>query len=468
MEDVLAAKIVRLLHRLGQLEPTEHPTPTELDEAVTMAALRLGCIDPLREPGLSGRKVRGKFLLRRVLFMGAAGARRTLTEPPSTVAETIARTENDGLRSIIVFGGSAEAAYEICKASGQQVVYVPNEDSELEPEAAASFERVPGMMVTDPMSPGQLPFYLRGRFQTAVLHPPVEGVGAHKAFLAALSALEPGPGRRLYWTGHPARQQNYFGLYSMLAGRGWLLQRLVHDMHELPLESGWLETLREELHASADDPLIPDASAVEDLMSITHEYEHFHLFRPIDEIVVRAEQLDMIPLQPKDVPVFETWLTPELADEMVMPDGRDHTSPETRQRPLLAKNWYPEWEWWMLRTKDGRGVGFIRMVLKEYWARRLLTWDIALVDKSVRGRGLLDDMFRLAFHRHFDQLRGEKAWALVGLKNIPLLKGARKNHYTGGSFQTFESGLEYEHFHILAQRYWQLRASGEILPPEEG
>jgi RimJ/RimL family protein N-acetyltransferase len=488
----IADRIARAMKVLSGAEEPGDPTVQQLFELSHLAARRLGCMPSGGEERLGRRRTRLPVLLRRTLLMAAACYRRRLEPLPDAsqevladfgaiepigigptfsadsshaIAAEIARGEGKGVRAILMLGTPVHLAVAAARLSGQRVVLVPLQTGEEMSGTEVLWPSVGDpdldLRIAGPLQPGsRLPFWLKGRFQSAVIWPPCDPIKAHQVMQAAFGALEPAPGCRLYWIGHPARHLDYFGLFSMLGRHGWMLERLVPEAGWLPLDAEFAEQVLSDALETPEVASLLDARLLEDLLSDGREHEHLHVFGPVEEIRIVGHELDLDPVRPRDIDLYHSWLTPEFCREV----GLDDDEPAPARQTLQLENWYPGHEWWILRAKDGRGVGVVHLVLNEFWSTRSLTWDIGLVDKTLRGTGLLDDVFRLGFRRFFDQLGAELLWADLRQSNVPLLRGARKNFCRPTHvYLDPRLGVEFEHWEIPAEEYRRRRASGEII-----
>jgi RimJ/RimL family protein N-acetyltransferase len=280
----------------------------------------------------------------------------------------------------------------------------------------------------------------------------------------AIAALEPVSGRRLFWTGHPARHPAYFALYSLLGKHRLFLDRLRPDVATMALDAEFAQQLLEDLLETPEVAEVLDAKVLEDLLAARLEHEHLHVVRPIEEVVLRGHRLELVPVREKDIPLYDSWLTPEFCQEV----GLEDVEPRPTIEQLRVGNWYPNHEWWMFRTREGEGVGVVNLMLHDFWTTRSLPFDIGVAERSFRGKGLLNEAVRLSFSRVFDRLAAESLWAIVRVANVRICRGYRSNFFTVKKRLTDPgTGEEHEHIEVTAEEYRALLESGEIDVPIE-
>jgi RimJ/RimL family protein N-acetyltransferase len=492
-EGSVAARTARALQALAAQEAQELPSRAQIGELMHDAAQLLGCLEPREEDSLSRRRTRWRLLLRRALHAAAASYRRALgpieprenelveelrragLEPrpgdsasldlPSSVAlaERLAPGERQGLRSIVVLGPAPALAAALSRLTLQRVLWIPWQGVEA-PQAGAALEGFDvDPLPVDPLDPvRELPAWLRSRFQTAVVRPPTAGLGAPRSLLMALAALAPEPQRRVVWTGHPGRHLSYFELYAVLGRRGLVLESLRPDAATVALDEDFAHQLLADLIETPEVAERLDPEPLEGLLAAGTESEHAHIFRPIEEVLLRGHRLDLAPLSAQDIPVLDGWLTPEMAAQI----GFDETRPRPTAAQLALPRWYPGNEWWIARTKEGQPVGMANLILGDFWTKRSLPFDAAIPEPSAQGRGLFNDLLRLVFYRVFEQLGAERLWANVSLNNERVRRGHRSNFFrVVRRYVSSEGGEELEHIEITAEEYRERRIHGEIDVP---
>jgi RimJ/RimL family protein N-acetyltransferase len=494
----VTTRIAAAIQSLAGVElTTDPPAPAVLLRLSQRAADELGCYEDREGEQLGSRRARWRPLLRRALAMGGAAYARAHAkrDPPSPVllaelqdlaarhpalampaaelrsalrlAETIAANEPAGLRTIALIGAPVLLAIAVARLTDHKLFLLPWDEA-----PAADWDEILrplglDLHVTEPVQPGEtLPYWLQGRSQSAVLFPPLAPVAALRSMSMALGALETCPGRRLYWMGHPGRHGAYFALFSLLGKRGLFLERLVPDAGTMELDPDLGRELLEELReAPAEVAARIEAKLVEDLLAARVEHEHLHIFRPVEEVVLRGRRLELVPVQAKDIALYDSWLTPEFCAEV----GLEDIEPRPTLEQLRLESWYPGHEWWMFRTLDGVGVGIVNLILNDFWTTRALPFDVGVAERSFRGQGLLNEAVRLSFARIFDQLGAEVLWAIVRVANVRICRGYRSNFFEmTGRLTHPETGEEHEHIEIGAEQYRARRRSGDVDVPVEG
>jgi RimJ/RimL family protein N-acetyltransferase len=488
-----AVRIGRAMRQLAGAGPGALPDVRQMHELLAEALEQLGVDE--RGYSLSRRRTRWKALLRRALCMAAGTYRRLLCPMPPhgaelygelealgaaaacrgplapdlrscvAVAEQMARTEAEGLRSILVLGPLAALGLALGRLTGQRIALAPEAEADRMALEAAGRKLGLDLVVYEPLEPAaELPVWLRGRFQAVVSSPPGDALGAHRELRAAAAALEPCAGRRLYWLGHPERQLDYFGLYSHLARDGYVLERLLPEAACRPMDAAPMRQLAEDVRQSGEAAATLEPGCLDDLLAGGSEPEHLHLFRPAAEVVIPGRELDLVPLQAPDVPLLDAWLTPQLSAAI----GFDVERPRPGLDELSMSNWYPGNEWWIARTKAGRGVGLLNLVLDDLWTKRSLPFDVAIAEPAFQGKGLLNELVRLSFFRVFEGLAAESLWANVSVSNTRICRGYRSNFFrTIRRYADPAGGEELEHIRIDAEEYRARRSRGQIDVPVE-
>lgn len=485
-DSALASRIAGAVQALAQVEVTGHASSAELSKLLVRAAERLDCGYRPGDERMVRRRSRWRPLMRRALA-GAGAAHARLISPlelqnpwlvdelsefgpdmRSTVAiaESIVNAEPAGMRSILVLGNAAPVAAALSRLTHQRVFLVPWSDDSLDEEPVLAEPLGFDVALQESMGPGHaLPFWLKDRFQSVVLQTPLDPVASHKSVSMAIKGLDRAPGLRLYWTGHPARHAAYFDLLRLLGGHGLFLERLVPGLAATPLDPDFAHQLLEDLLETPEVAEALDALVLEDLLSARAEYEHLHVMCRIEEFVLRGHQLELVPVKPQDIQLYDSWLTPEYCAEIGLVD--DEPRPSVEQ--LRVSHWYPDHEWWMFRTREGVPIGTVHLVLYDFWTLGKISFDIGVAEHSYRGKGLLNEAVRLTFARVFDRLAAHRLCAFVAMSNVRIRRG-----YVSNFFQTVEvinhakTGEEWEYIEVKAEAYRSLRQSGAIDVPLDG
>lgn len=468
-------------------------TPDEMDELCHEAIRLQGCLGWNEDGNLARRRTRWKWLLRRALYAAAGGYRRALSprrhghpelaqelrelgiegvrlsaggigvDSSVGLAEEIVPGSPRGLGLSLVLGNAPGLAVALSRLGQRRVFLAPWSDDGLDARKPEVERWGPDVTATEAMDPlEELPPWLAGRFDTVVVCPPLGAFAAQRAILSALRALDSTPGRRLFWTGHPGRHLAYFGIYSTLSRHGMFLDRLTHDAATVPLDHEFAEQLLRDLLETPEAADIVDPEALEALFAAEREYEHLHRFRPVEDIVLRGRRLDLLPLQERDIPLFDAWLDPEFSRDIGFDEDRTRPTPAA----LRPEAWYPDHEWWIARHKDGRGVGLVHLLLAEYWTKRSLPFDVGIAEMGFRGQGLLNEIVQLGFHRVFRQLGAAALWANVSVSNIAICRGYRSNFFQSVR-RSFTPGKreEQEFIRIRAEEYLARLLGGDITVP---
>jgi hypothetical protein len=426
-----AWRLARAMQALAGEPPGALPSAARMDELLHEALRRNDALEWRSDENLHRRRTRWKVLLRRSLFL-AASAYRRLLEPITVqhdelvgvlreqglerleagsrgvalvsavaLAERLVPAETLGLRSILVLGPAAPIAVALAHLTGQRVFLAPWSD-EAPDEGLLGLELLDlDLRLSEPLAVGrELPYWLGGRFQSVLVRPHHGGLFGRAAIAAAEAAMEQRPGRRLYWTGHPGRHLDYFGMCSILAQRGLLLESLTHDLVAVPLDPDFSEQLLADMLVTPEAEELLDPEPLADLFAVRQEHEHLHCFRPAEELVLHSPRLALEPLHERDLGLCEAWLTPQLCGELGFDEGRPWPGPEKLRRA----EWYPGHEWWLARTAAGEPLGLLHLALEELWTRRTLSLAAVLTGTDGPDGGLREELVQLGLRRAFEQL----------------------------------------------------------------
>ena len=493
IDSKVAAQIASAIQGLAGDDSKEPPSAARLLKLMPHAATRLRCRDVDVTEQLRVLHSHLRPLLRRSLAMAASAYVESLVPRPvknaaleaelremgldryaggsahfdlhSSVllAEAILANSPAGLRSMAVLGNAAPLAAALARLSGQTVILVPWMDAPLEDAGTPPELTIPGVRVESAMQPGaELPFWLKGRFQSVFVMTPLDPVSSYKSISMGMAALDSAPGRRLYWTGHPGRQRGYFALYSLLAKHGMFLDRLIHDVGRREMDPEFAHELFREAPDAPEAADWLDAGVLESLLSAGIEYDHLHVYQPMNEAVIHGRRLELVPVLERDIPLYDSWLTPEFCREV----GLDDVEPRPTVEELKVKNWYPGHEWWMFRTVEGARIGIVNLVLHDFWWTRSMPFDIGVADKTHRGHGLLNEAVRLSFARVFQHLDAQSLWSIVAVANVRICRGHRSNFFRVVQTVTDPAtGEDHEYIEISIEDYLERLRTGDVDVP---